>query len=186
LGSQRRQEEEVVVQAHRNKTEAEVQKYKSEAEQAQQALRSLRNAIQQEGMDLSLAPAMISFQRKPAAAKAPSGIDTHADDNGMSALSLSIPVEAQQLLEGIAEDILQKLVAVQKSDDVPNVVRGSVKASFESVIVYFTDQLMSNFKESETGGAKKKVVAPRKREHAHQHRTTCIATADVRRSSATT
>ena len=131
---------ETVIQAHKNKTAAEVQKYKTEAENATLALRNLRNAIQQEGMDLTLAPAMMSFSRK----------SKQQEKSGNAALELSMPPESQQLLDNIAEEYLQKLLAVNSSDEVPHVVRTTTKSAFEAVVMHFTDQLCRNFEESES------------------------------------
>lgn len=55
---------EGIVSAHQTRSSAEIQRYKLEADRSNLALQTLRTAIQQEGMDLHLAPALISFHRR--------------------------------------------------------------------------------------------------------------------------
>jgi hypothetical protein len=131
---------EVVIEAHKNKTASEIQKYKLEAENAQLALKNLRHSIQQEGMDLTLAPAMISMQRRTNRA-------AHPDP--ATGIAVNLPPDAKALLDGVATDVLEKLMSVTSSDDVASVVRTAVVSSFESIVGFFTDQLIEASKSSE-------------------------------------
>jgi hypothetical protein len=131
---------EVVIEAHKNKTASEIQRYKMEAENAQLALKNLRHSIQQEGMDLALAPAMMSLQRRTNRAMNP---------EPATGVSMTLPPDARALLDGVANDVLEKLTAVSPSDDVGHVVRSAVTSSFESIVGFFTDQLIDASKASE-------------------------------------
>lgn len=127
---------ESIISAHKAKAHAEVQKYKNEAEAAQLALKNLRLAIQQEGMDLSMAPAMIAFQRKQQLLQ-PNG-------SSVPSLGLQIPPEAQKLLETLSAELLNQLLSLKATDDVPAVVGQAVKGCFEGIVVHFTDQIYAN------------------------------------------
>ncbi|MGV2337287.1 MAG UNVERIFIED_CONTAM: hypothetical protein LVR18_25425 [Planctomycetaceae bacterium] len=85
-----------LITAHENEAQAEIRNVQAfEAETAQLALKNLRAAIQgQEGMDLTMAPAMIAFHRKQQAMGA-----------ALPALGLQIPPEAQRLLEGLSQEL---------------------------------------------------------------------------------
>ena len=131
---------EVVIQAHKNKTASEIQKYKLDAENAQLALKNLRSSIQQEGLDLTLAPAMISMQRRTNRALNP---------EPATGVALNLPPDARALLEGVANDVLERLMGVSSSDDVAVVVRAAVTTSFETIVGFFTDQLIDATKSSE-------------------------------------
>jgi hypothetical protein len=124
---------ESIIDAHRNKANAEIAKYKAEAEQAAMALKNLRQTIQSDGLDLAMAPAMIAFQRKQ-----------HAAGADAPPLGLSIPPDTERLLDGVATDLLATLLTVQGADDIGAVVRGAVKSAFEGIVVHFTDELCGN------------------------------------------
>lgn len=134
---------ESIVEAHRNKAAAEIQHHKAEAEQAQLALKQLREAIHTEGMDLALAPALIAFHRKQAKAAAT------GEGRNPAALNITLPDETEQMLDQVATDMLAKLLAVQDPNDLGPVVRTGVKSGFETLVVHFTDQVIGALKEQQ-------------------------------------
>lgn len=132
---------ESVITAHKNKAQAEINRYKHEAEAAQLALKNLREAIQQEGMDLTMAPAMIAFQRKQQQDRQRRGAEANEEQ---TPLGLQISPDAQALLEQLSAELLAKLLTLKSSDDVPATVGQAVKQCFEGIVVHFTDQICRN------------------------------------------
>lgn len=121
---------EVVIQAHRNKTFSEVARYKTEAESAREALRALREVIQQEGMDMTLAPGLLNAQKVLGAA------------GRASASELALPPESELLLGGISQDMLRRLVALDDSADLASAVKEEVRRGFTVVVRHFAQQLV--------------------------------------------
>eukprot|EP00758_Cryptobia_borreli_P003889 Tbor_TRINITY_DN4043_c0_g1::TRINITY_DN4043_c0_g1_i1::g.11799::m.11799 len=137
---------EVVVQAHKNKSAAEIQRYKREAEDARSTLADLRKTIQSEGMTLSLSDALLSRQK--------GFLSDISGPNKKQLLKeaadkLDLPSETNVLLNGIADDILDSILAVEASDDLPKAVHAEVKNSFVSLILHFSDQLVLASKDAQ-------------------------------------
>lgn len=143
---------EIVIQAHRNKMAVEIQRYKVEAEEARAAVRNLRDAIQQEGMDLSLAPALVMMEKRyhTAVARVAHHSDVSSADatKGSAPQGVALPPDAQHLLDVIATDILNRLSSVEDGDDVNALVRDAVKISFEALVSHFTSQVIETAKEN--------------------------------------
>jgi hypothetical protein len=134
---------EGIVEAHRNKANAEIQKYKAEADQAKLALDQLREVIQTEGLDLTLAPAMIAFHKRQQ--------KTHAEGRGPapSALGINFPKEVDDLLHQVAVDILTKLQAVTDRDQLGTTMKEAVRTGFQSIVIHFTDEVINATKKQE-------------------------------------
>ena len=134
---------ESIVEAHRNKANAEIHKYKTEAEQAKLALDQLRQVIQNEGLDLSLAPSLISFHKK----------QQRSADLGQgpapTPLGINFPKEVDDMLHQVAVDILTKLQAVTDRDQLGGTTREAVRTGFQSVILHFTDEIVNATKRQE-------------------------------------
>ncbi|CUG93476.1 Hypothetical protein, putative [Bodo saltans] len=146
---------EIVIQAHKNKTSVEIQKYKTEAEDARRALRHLRDSIHQEGLELSLAPAVSLMHKKysTAVGNATRSMATkNTDDAAMKTTNvvngLRQPDQTQQLLDAIASDVLSRLSTVQDGDDVDALVKDAVALNFEATVDHFTSQLVQCVKDS--------------------------------------
>lgn len=154
---------ELVIQAHRNKANADMQRYKHEAETAKAALRSLRESIEQEGMDLTLAPAIVRMQEKYQAAlrdvttQHAAGVGGGTDDDAEGPnkdgaqgdeLVLKLPQEAQHLVHAVAADILARLSRVREEDDVTALVRQAVTVAFRALVQHFTAQVVDSSKEA--------------------------------------
>jgi hypothetical protein len=128
---------ESIVEAHRNKANAEIHRYKTEAEQAKNALEQLRQVIQTEGLDLTLAPAMIQFHRKQKrAAASGGGIEP-------SPLGIDFPKEVDDMLHQVAVDILTKLQAVTDRNQLGSTMREACRSGFQFIVMHFTDELIT-------------------------------------------
>lgn len=146
-----------VIQAHRNKTAVEIQKYRAEAEEARKNLQQLRDAIHQEGLDLSLAPATVLMQKKYAQAlhaveRNPASANSNGGDHESETVAsfrvANIPPQAQHMLEAIAQDILQRLSSIQDGEDIAVLVKEAVEISFEALVTHFTNQLAEQVQET--------------------------------------
>ena len=129
---------EVVIQAHRNKTSSEIQKYKSAAESAQRSLKDLRETIEHEGMGLSLNPSMIAVKRK----------NRRGDDKEEETSAMSLPPQAHALLEEIAKDVVHRILSAESAEDVPDAVHHEVRKAFRVLIDHFCEQVVSATKDS--------------------------------------
>jgi hypothetical protein len=142
---------EIVIQAHRNKTSVEIQKYKTEAEDARLALRQLRDSIHQEGLELSLAPAVSLMHKKYSTAV---GNASRQQRNAADTTATNVadrlrqPDQTQQLLDAIASDVLSRLSTVQEGDDIDALVKDAVALNFEATVDHFTSQLVQCVKDS--------------------------------------
>ena len=132
------QQVESIIEAHRSKSNIEIARYKAEAEEARTVATNLRGAIQSSGLDLHMSPALIQFHRKQTEL-ASSGASCHP-----GTLGLILPMETLSLLDQLAEELLNKLLAVNDQHELAETVRQSVKSSFESIVLHFTDALVSN------------------------------------------
>lgn len=128
---------EVVIQAHRNKTAGEIQKYKSAAEAAQRSLRDLRETIEHEGMGLSLNPSMIAVKRK-----------NNRNEKEESTSAVSLPPQANALLEEIAKDVVHRILSAESAEDVPDAVHHEVRKAFRVLVDHFCEQVVSATKDS--------------------------------------
>ncbi|KEG11539.1 hypothetical protein DQ04_02521050 [Trypanosoma grayi] len=130
---------DALVQAHRNQTEAEILKYKHEAETARLALSKLRETIALEGVDLSMLPAAMTTLtgRAPTADSSDSGglvatatedaITENNDDAAATGIATVMMEKCTPLVDAASDAVLHDLLRVEASDDVPAVVRQSVQ-----------------------------------------------------------
>ena len=158
---------EVVIQAHRNKTQSEISRYRAEAESARAALRGLREVIQNEGMDLTLAPGLMHAQRTLSllGGNGNSGGGNVAGLLRGGAEELDLPPDCEALLGGISHEMLRRLVALEEereeaalrspyggggasaaatvaADDLPRLVKAEVRRGFTAIVRHFSDQLV--------------------------------------------
>ncbi|ORC87359.1 uncharacterized protein TM35_000221580 [Trypanosoma theileri] len=165
---------DVIVQAHRNKSEAEILRYKEEAETAKLALKQLREAIALEGVDLSMLPAaMAALSGRPLnVGKGINMVKSNKnniqsrengegeedeeekegimveDNNAIISSKISTKTMMGGDLSGITKIMLEKckpllteasdavladLLRVEADDDVPTIVRESVRRGFEGL-----------------------------------------------------
>ncbi|KAH9578938.1 hypothetical protein LSM04_008082 [Trypanosoma melophagium] len=166
---------DAIVQAHHNKSEAEILRYKGEAEAAKLALKQLREAIALEGVDLSMLPAaMATLFGRPLntvgrnintgdsdknsingreSAKEFGSVENNNNNLMSSSRTSTKGIMGGGALSGIAETMLEKckpllseasdavladLLRVEADDDVPTIVRDSVRRGFEALAQHLT------------------------------------------------
>ena len=137
---------EVVIQAHRNKTAGEIQKYKFAAESAQRSLKELRETIEHEGMGLSLNPSMLAIKRRGGSGE--SNGEHNSKDRAASNVGLSLPPQANALLEEIAKDVVHRILSAESAEDVPDAVHHEVRKSFRVLVEHFCEQVVAATKDS--------------------------------------
>jgi hypothetical protein len=159
---------EGLIATHKTQSAAEIARYRNEAERARQNLQQLREVIQQDGLELQLAPALVEFQRRQARlqrqraqrAKDAGGSaggdepDVGDDDDApltaaTATLSLALGADAERMLEVISEELLLQLLSLGDTKDVPSAVRRAVRDAFDGLVAHFAEELSVNARGAE-------------------------------------